>query len=418
MDALPTAEPPLAGRRMGNVKAHNVRAVLLALLHERATSRVGIAQLTRLSGTTLTNIVDDLIGQGLVAEEGREAAPGSGAGRPPTLLRLIPSARYAVGVHIGVNTLRVGVIDLAGQIQHYHVLPLAAGTPAAQILGRIEGQVRAAITATGAAGRLVGVGVGASGLVDVASGVNVLAPSMGWQNLPLRDELERRLDLPVFVDNNVRAMALAEALFGLGRGARALAFVYGRIGVGAGLIFDGRLYRGSSSAAGEIGHMTLVPHGGAPCQCGNTGCLETLVAEPALLMQARHLAGRNPTGELARRLATTAEPNAELIIDAARGGDPDAQAILDACAANLGIALANLVNMINPDRIVLGGLFATGQDLLLPPIIATVGQRAFGNLGRAVAISATAFGPRAGVIGAGTLALDRFFYHSGGASRE
>ena len=139
---------------------------------------------------------------------------------------------------------------------------------------------------------LVGVGVGASGLVDPETGVNVLAPNLGWRDMPLRDIFSRRLDMPVFVDNNVRAMALAEAMFGAGRGVNTLAFVYGRVGVGAGFVVGGEVYRGSKAGAGEIGHTTVIPAGGAPCRCGNTGCLETLISEPEIVRQAQLLAAR------------------------------------------------------------------------------------------------------------------------------
>jgi glucokinase-like ROK family protein len=418
MEAIaPGAGVPLAGRRMHNIKSHNMRAVLLTLLHERATSRVGIAQLTQLSTTTLTNIVEALIAQGIVAEEGREATPGNGAGRPPTLLRLVPEARYAVGVHIGVSTTRVGVVNLAGQLQHYHVASLDVTTPVAQALDQIAEQVNQALRETGVAPeRVVGVGVGASGLVDVARGVNVLAPNLGWRDLPLREELARRLALPVTVDNNVRAMALAEALFGAGRSAKTLAFVYGRIGVGAGFVTNGRLSQ-HTQAAGEIGHMTIVPSGGALCQCGNTGCLETMIAEPELLRRAHHLAARAPDSPLATLLAGAAEPQAEHIFAAARQGDQNARAILSDCAFYLGLALANLINLLTPDVIILGGLFAMGQDVLLPEVETVMRQRSFANLGQLVQLRATSSGAQIGAIGAATLALDAFFYQSAGVQR-
>ena len=150
----------------------------------------------------------------------------------------------------------------------------------------------------------MGVGVGASGLVDPATGVNVVAPNLGWHDVPIREILARRLKMPVFVDNNVRAMALAEAMFGAGRGVSTLAFVYSRVGVGAGFVVAGDVYRGSRAGAGEIGHTTMIPAGGARCRCGNTGCLEMLVSEPEIVRQAQVLAARAPDSLLARELTT------------------------------------------------------------------------------------------------------------------
>ena len=288
--------------------------------------------------------------------------------------------------------------------------------------------------------RCVGVGVGASGLVDPEIGVNVVAPNLGWHDVPIREILARRLGVPIFVDNNVRAMALAEAMFGAGRGVNTLAFVYSRVGVGAGFVVGGDVYRGSRAGAGEIGHTTMIPAGGAPCRCGNTGCLETLVSEPEIVRQAQVLAARAPDSLLALKLTTDErqktkdEPSSgrfvlrpssfvgefgaddaldapiERVFAAARGGDRETLAMLDERAFYMGTALANIVNLINPDMIILGGLFAAGADLMLPHIEETMRRRAFAGLGGAVTLRVTSFGRRVGAVGAAALALDAFFY--------
>jgi hypothetical protein len=241
--------PALTGRSIGNIKTHNLRAVLLTLLHGGPTSRVHIAQLTGLSSTTITNLVAELLEQGIVAETGKEgAAEGRngngrpGAGRPATLVSIVPAARYAVGIHIGVDTLRVGVTDLFGALRAYRVIAHSTDLPAADLLADAARLVEETTAAAGLTReQLLGVGVGASGLVDLETGVNVLAPNLGWRNVPLRATLAGHLGLPVFVDNNVRAMALAEAMFGAGRGVNTLAFVYGRVGVGAGFTVGGQV---------------------------------------------------------------------------------------------------------------------------------------------------------------------------------
>jgi predicted NBD/HSP70 family sugar kinase len=425
--------PVLMGRSIGNVKAHNLRAVLLTLLHNGPTSRAHLAQLTGLSTTTITNLVSELLAQDIVSEAGREA-PGEGreanarnsGGRPATLIRIVPAARCAVGVHFGVDTLRAGVTDLFGNLICYRVQPHSADAPVAEVLEKALALAEEVIAAgCGRRESLVGIGVGASGLVDPETGVNVLAPNLGWRDVPIRDAFRRRLELPVFVDNNVRAMALAEAMFGVGRGVNALAFVYGRVGVGAGFVVGGQVYRGSRAGAGEIGHTTAIQAGGAPCRCGNTGCLETLISEPELVRQAQVLAARAPDSILASRLnaapASVPGPPSgsgngnsdsplERLFAAARDGDREALALLEERASYMGTALANLVNLISPDMIILGGLFAAGQDLLLPRIEETMRRRSFAGLGEAVALRVSTFGQEVGVIGAAALALDAFFY--------
>jgi predicted NBD/HSP70 family sugar kinase len=227
----------------------------------------------------------------------------------------------------------------------------------------------------------------------------------------MRAFFAQRLKLPIFVDNNVRAMAFAEAMFGAGRGVNTLAFVYSRVGVGAGFVMGGEVYRGSRAGAGEIGHTTMIPAGGAPCRCGNTGCLETLISEHEFVRQAQVLAARAPDAILAARLADESEPALiERVFAAARAGDRDTIAMLNERAYYLGTALANLVTLINPDMIILGGLFAAGADLLLTPIEEAMRRRAFAGLGNAVALRVTGFGRNVGVVGAAALALDQFFY--------
>jgi len=209
-----------------------------------------------------------------------------------------------VGIHIGVDTLFVGVTDLFGRVQALRSMSHDPDIGAEEVLGDAARLVEQAVAEAGISrDKLVGVGVGASGLVDIKTGVNILAPNLGWSNVPIHDLLARELGLPVFVDNNVRAMALAEAMYGVGRDASTLAFVYSRVGVGAGFVVGGQVYRGSRAGAGEIGHITMIPAGGARCRCGNTGCLETLVSEGAIVRQAQVLAARSPQSILAKELA-------------------------------------------------------------------------------------------------------------------
>ncbi|MGQ9767567.1 MAG: ROK family protein [Anaerolineae bacterium] len=413
------------GRNITGVKAHNLRAVLLTLLRRGAVSRVDLAHLTGLSSTTITNLVAELLAEGVIIEAGketvslhREGTAKPNTGRPPRLLQLVPEARYAVGIHIGVDTLHVGVADLFGQLHSHLIVPHHEDQTPEQTLQRAADLVQQAVVKAGI-GRpgtkldhscLVGVGVGASGLTDPKTGVNILAPNLGWREVPVRQILTERLGYPVAVDNNVRAMALAEAMFGAGREVHSLIFVYGRVGVGAGFVVNGELYHGSHAGAGEIGHTTIIPAGGAPCRCGNTGCLETLVAEAEIVRQATILAARNPGSTLAACLAQEEETPIDCVFAAAQAGDRAAQSLLSERAFYIGTALANLVNIVNPDMIIVGGVFAAGDGYLLPMIAETIRQRSFAGLGDRTVLRATTFGRRVGVVGAAALALDAFFY--------
>jgi len=206
-------------------------------------------------------------------------------------------------------------------------------------------------------------------------------------------------------------MAIGETYFGAGRGVDSLAFVYGRTGVGAGLIFKGQVFRGSTKGAGEIGHTVILLRGGELCRCGNRGCLETLISEEAILRQADQIARLYPQGVLAQTLSDENDISPiERVFRAARAGDETVRAMLEDRASYLGVALAGVVNLFNPELILLGGIFSRGQDFFLKPVIETVSQLSFGGMGKRVRIEATSFGWKAGVLGASALALMTFFY--------
>ena len=401
----------LSGNNIIKVKAHNMQIILRILLQQDAISRAQLAELTGLSSTTITNLIAELLSQDIVVEDGNQLRGQSNMGRPRRRLRLKPTARYALGVHIGIGRIRIAITDLFGQILDYVNLDTKVDCSANDVLDQVASTIQQMlIDARIDPEKLVGVGVGASGLVDVQAGINILAPNLGWHNVSIRDYLQSRLGYPVLVDNNVRAMVLAESMFGLGRGVNTVAFVYARVGVGAGFVIDGQLYRGNRAGAGEIGHTVIVPVGGIPCGCGNTGCLETLISEPEIVRQAQILARQTPQSVLADRFSEPEGQSVEAIFEAARQGDTNAGRLIEERAYYTGLALSNLINTINPDMIIMGGLFASGQDMLLPQVKKTMRQRAFAGLGENVALCATQFGSNVGVIGAAALALDQFFY--------
>jgi glucokinase-like ROK family protein len=379
-----------------------------------------LAQLSGLSTTTITNLITELLEQGIVVEEGTKAIKQrKGAGRPRMALRLVPEARYVVGIHIGVGSVRAAVTDLRANILSSRSLAHSLDQSPETVLAETAQLAQQVIAQSKINPKyIIGVGVGASGLVAPDTGINLVAPNLGWRNVPIRDQLVQHLGLPVCVDNNVRAMALGEALFGPAQNVRILAFVYARIGVGAGFVVDGQLYWGSGAGAGEIGHITMVPDGGALCRCGNTGCLETLISEPAIMELAKAIAKQNEQDLLAIRFGQAESPSIEDVFAAARAGDIPTQNMLADRARYMGIALANLVNVLNPELILLGGIFAQGQDLLLPTVESTIRQRAFAGLGERIRLQPTSFGQNAGMIGAAALALTTFFYQQKQTARS
>jgi len=409
------AKQSLKGSNINLVKEHNLGVILLSLLYEPDLSRVQLAQKTNLSNTTITNLISELLKQGIVSEEEKNE-PEKGeirpVGRPRTGIHLESNARFVVGIHIGVGVFRVAVANLLDEVSSNQLEPFEIDAPVTQVLEHIAFVVEAVIKASMVErGKIIGVGVGASGLVEVSTGTNIIAPNLNWHNVPLQDYFQNALHLPVFVDNNVRAMAIAETFFGAGRGVDSLAFVYGRIGVGAGLMSRGQAFRGSISGAGEIGHTVMLLQGGEPCRCGNSGCLETLVSEPAIQRWAENFVRIHPDGCLAKIYHERQELDPiERIFEAARQGDEEVCHMLEERAYYLGVALAGLVNLFNPEMILFGGIFAQGGEFFLDPVIRITREMAFGGLGNKVRMKATSFGWKAGVAGAAALALMHFFY--------
>lgn len=390
-----------------------MQAILMSLLFEPYLSRVELAQRTSLSSTTITNLINELLEQNIVSEiNSSKEDEHRSVGRPRRKLQINPNARYAVGVHIGIGLYRVAVTNLhaeiiANKIEYYDV-----SVPANEVLNRISQTILQTVQESQVpAENILGVGVGASGLVDYRSGINVIAPRLGWRNIHMRQIIEDLVRLPTVIDNNVRSMALLEALFGKGKGASVLAFVYGRIGVGAGFFVNGRLFRGSGVGAGEIGHSIVVPQSDSICTCGNRGCMETLLSSSVFIELAETSSQKYPESKLAKFFSqkTDIKP-IERIFNAARDNDEVALNLINERAEYLGIALANLVNVINPEMILLGGMFAEGGDLLIPVAQRTMRETAFAGLGEQVRLETTQYGWRAGVAGAAALALTAFFY--------
>jgi predicted NBD/HSP70 family sugar kinase len=401
------------GRNLNLIKAHNISAILLRLLRDEMVSRVELAEELSLSSTTITNLTAELLADGIIAEEEIEvSAKRKRVGRPRRMLRLIPTARYAVGVHIGVGMFRVAITNLLAEIIINHTAEFDRTASPEDVIIEIVRVIEQSIKQSGVdRQRIIGIGVGASGLVDTLSGINVVAARLGWIDVPVQALFESQLNLPICVENNVRSMALGEALFGSGRDVGVLAFVYGRVGVGSGFVVDGKLFRGSGAGAGEIGHTVILGQAGEICSCGNTGCLETLISEPVFLKQAGIIAHRYPDSLLAKYLVDQDTGNSiESVFAAARDGDEHTRKMIEERGCYLGIALANLVNIMNPELIILGGVFAQGHDLILPVAEAKMRSTSFAGLGKNVKIAPTQFGWRAGVIGAASLALTSFFY--------
>jgi glucokinase len=315
--------------------------------------------------------------------------------------------QYIVGVDLGGTNIVVGAMSADGK-QHYAMrsIPtspeLGAEAVADRIVGLIEGVVLDTIAQTDAARRdFIGVGIGAPGPLDRERGIVIVAPNLGWRNFPLRDRIAEKLNLPATLDNDANCATVGEWWQGAAQGGRDVIGMTIGTGIGGGLIIDGKLFHGASDVAGEIGHTTIDLNGRA-CKCGNYGCLEAYASGPAIAVRAREVLVREETASLLPSLVggKLDEITAETVYRAAQQGDAVANEIVRDTARYLGVGIANMLNILNADVVVVAGGVTQAGDALFVPLRAEVRRRAFRPAVDATRIVPGQLPGTAGVVGA------------------
>jgi glucokinase len=313
----------------------------------------------------------------------------------------VSSAGEAVGVDVGGSKIAAVRVDADGEVHARHVLPTPADDTQA-ILETMVAAVREVLTPD-----VRGVGVGAAGLVEVGTGRLTFAPNLAWRNVPLAEHVWDTLGLPALADNDNNAAAWGEFRRGAGAGARHLLFVGVGTGIGGGIVVDGALLRGAHGFAAEVGHIVVEPDGPL-CGCGNHGCWEQVASGHALTRAGREAARQHPRSMIARLCG--GDPGAvtgPLVTDAARAGDPVARGILARVGERLGVGLAGLANVLDPDAIVVGGGVSAAGDHLLEPARHAFAQAFEAPAHRPpVPIRQAELGNDAGAIGAALLAIE------------
>ncbi|MBF6050418.1 transcriptional regulator [Streptomyces eurocidicus] len=365
----------------------NLERVVRAVRMAGSLTQAEIARTTGLSAATVSNIVRELKDGGTV-----EVTPTSAGGRRARSVSLSGDAGVVVGVDFGHTHLRVAIGNLAHRVLAEDAEPLDVDASAAQGLDRAERLVRRLIEEAGIdPAKIVGVGLGVPGPIDVESGtLGSTSILPGWAGTNPRDDLAARLGVPVHVDNDANLGALGELVWGAGRGAADLAYIKVASGVGAGLVINGQIYRGPGGTAGEIGHITL-DESGPVCRCGNRGCLETFTAARYVLPLLHSAHGTDLT--VAR------------MVQLAQDGDPGCRRVIGDVGRHIGSGVANLCNLLNPRRIVLGGDLAESGELVLGPIRESVSRYAIPSAARQLEVVPGALGGRAEVLGALALVL-------------
>jgi glucokinase len=305
--------------------------------------------------------------------------------------------KYVVGVDVGGTNIKLGVVGPSGQVivkNSFATKPYALSR--IKLISALSREIEASIIAAGLNKKqIAGVGIGLPGLVDYEKGIVRFLPNIpGWRGVHLKSILQKRVKLPVFVDNDVKIITLAESKFGAGRGVRNLVCLTLGTGVGAALILNGQLYRGEDNAAGELGHMPLNEHG-PQCNCGGFGCFETYVGNRALFA-------------LASRVMGTPGMTTQKMFTLAKKGNKKALLFWKKAAEHIGNGLVGIVNLLNPRLIIIGGGISHNEKFLFKAITEIIRRRAMSLQGSAFKIKRAEFKDDAGIIGAYVLVTGGF----------
>ena len=309
-----------------------------------------------------------------------------------------------IGIDVGGTNVKIALVDSNGKIGYSDTIPTRAEMGYEYTVNNMKQAIRDLLTETKLSPKdIEGIGFGLPGQVDFKSGIVRLITNIpGWVEIPLAKMIEDEFHIPTRIDNDVRCAALGELNFGAGKGCENLICITVGTGIGSGLIVNGKLVRGASNAAGEIGHIKLQMQDGPICGCGDTGCLEAFASGPSIVAMAEeYIMGGKSTKY--REMANGNDITPFIVAEAAKAGDAVARRIYTKMGEYIGIGLASVVNLLNPEKIIIGGGVAGAGDILFTPLKETLKNRAMKIAGDTVEVVPAQLGNTAGVIGASLL---------------
>ncbi|WHX80481.1 ROK family transcriptional regulator [Priestia flexa] len=373
----------LKGQNTARTKQLNQSLVLRVLLQNGPMSRQKIAEITQLTPATITYITAELIQEGFIIERGDVQEGTKRVGRKSIALDLQGDAYWTVGVHISMETIRVGLVNLKGETRNIQVVPVPADFNLEEYLEFVARRISEYINAQEV--DVASIGIGSLGAVDLKEGKLLGNDIIGWPDVPIVQYLKKKLKLPIYFDNNVSALTLAEKMFGQGKQVADFMCLYLGYRIGASLVLKSELYRSGLTGAGEFGHMTYLPDG-KPCWCGSSGCLNQYASEQAIVeeLQAQDIQ------EVLQRVANQ---------------EGKARRVVEKAAERIAVVLASFVNMVHLKKIVVSGpLTLAGVDLT-SIIKQEVNERSFLARKEEVEVISSELGEYVEIIGAGSLAL-------------
>src|SRR5690625_2563661 len=371
------------------MKSVNKSIILNKIRTNQPISRAQIAKDSKLTPPTVSNIVKELLEQEIVRESELGVSKG---GRKPTMLEINNNRFYVIGVDVGPNTIDCLLTDLSGKVLKRSSSKLNNELTNEKLLTILKNIIHEIMQGISDQRKIIGIGVAMHGVVDVEFGMSLFAPNLKLSNIPIKEELEKEFDLVVKVENDARAMALGESWFGKHDYPLSMLTVNIGSGIGAGIVLNGKLYHGDNDLAGEVGHMTIDMNGSL-CDCGNKGCLQTFATGSAIV---------NRANQYVTKTVTSGEEVYQLALD----GHEEYIKILEETGKIIGIGLTNLIHIINPELIVLGGGVTKSQQFLLRPIKEEIRARGLTADATQIKVVISKLGDDATLLGAISLLLE------------
>ncbi|RPJ20465.1 MAG: ROK family transcriptional regulator [Chloroflexi bacterium] len=381
------------------------KSIILNMLRLHAPiSRAQVANLTGLNRGTVSNIVNVLIEEGLVFEDEQK---GSGIGRPAISLGLRPDGGAVIGVEIGVDFIAVLLTNFVAEKIWDTRIQTDRSQSQTHIISQAEQLIdHALLLAYEKRLRLLGIGVGLPGLVNLHQGNLIMAPNLHWRDVPLRLMWNQRFHLPIYIENEANLAALGEYYFGIGRNVDNFIYLSAGIGLGGGIMIDGKLFRGGHGYAGEIGHIQRDPTG-EPCGCGRVGCWETQVGPRAVLQRVKNeLQNHSDPFLLAACSGDMDNLTFEMVVKFALEGNTLCRQAIEEVAIHLGMGIADMVNVFNPELVLIGGAFIQAKDILQPIIEKTVFSNVLQPCADGLRVAFSERGANDCVLGAIAIVLD------------
>jgi predicted NBD/HSP70 family sugar kinase len=370
--------------------------VLEAIYDQGQASRTGLAEKTGFAPSYISTLVADLRRRGLVEEGGRSP---SRAGRRRVLLHVVPDLCHLVGIRIGRANTRIVVTDFLGKVLSLKKVRTQISQGEDHVFEQIEGELDVAIKSDPL---VKAIGIAISGVIDRNSGTVLFWPKVpGWNNVPLKRRVQAKYGLPVILEDSVRTMALAEEKFGDAKGRKNFVYVVVSMGIGAAIYINNRLYLGASDLAGELGHTTIDERGDL-CSCGNRGCLEVYASGSAIINRIKSGLQQGVHSSLAQLIEKRPEGiSIEAIVNAAKVGDQFAHTVLWEAGLHLGTGVATIVNLLNPEAILLGGeVPRIAKNFILKPLFHSFRGRTFRRSVENLKVIVSRLGGEAGAVGA------------------